>query len=167
MRAGWCAAKLAHARRLRSLIFLYFHIYRGPSPLARAAAGVPNSLMNGGLGQTMRSGDVALRLSAVFAVAGFIVIAAGIYEIDRREKSSSETVTANVTAIEQRVRILSDQIRILNDQYTRQINANERELHALGIQIQALESRLNELEDYLRVRRESAPVRRARAGHQR
>ena len=105
----------------------------------------------------MRSGDVALRFSIVFAVAGFITIAAGIYEIDRREKSSSETVTANLTEIEQRVRILSDQIRILNDQYTRQINANERELHALGIQIQALESRLNELEDYLRVRRESAP----------
>ena len=75
----------------------------------------------------MRSGDVALRFSIVFAVAGFITIAAGIYEIDRREKSSSETVTANLTEIEQRVRILSDQIRILNDQYTRQINANERE----------------------------------------
>ena len=66
----------------------------------------------------MRSGDVALRFSIVFAVAGFITIAAGIYEIDRREKSSSETVTANLTEIEQRVRILSDQIRILNDQYT-------------------------------------------------
>ena len=62
----------------------------------------------------MRSGDVALRFSIVFAVAGFITIAAGIYEIDRREKSSSETVTANLTEIEQRVRILSDQIRILN-----------------------------------------------------
>src|SRR6202011_1071897 len=115
----------------------------------------------------MRSGDVALRFSIVFAVAGFITIAAGIYEIDRREKSSSETITANLTEIEQRVRILSDQIRILNDQYTRQINANERELHALGIQNQALESRLNEVEDHVRVRRESAPVRRqrrARAG---
>jgi hypothetical protein len=43
----------------------------------------------------MRSGDVALRFSIVFAVAGFITIAAGIYEIDRREKSSSETVTVN------------------------------------------------------------------------
>jgi hypothetical protein len=99
--------------------------------------------MNGGLGQTMRSGDVALRLSAVFAVAGFIVIAAGIYEIDRREKSSFETVTANLTAIEQRVRILSEQARILNDQYATQINTNERRLHSLDIQIQALESRLN------------------------
>jgi chromosome segregation ATPase len=108
--------------------------------------------MNGGLGQTMRSGDVALRLSAVFAVAGFIVIAAGIYEIDRREKSSSETVTANLTEIEQRVRILSEQARILNDQYATQINTNERRLHSLDIQIQALESRLNDLEDHLRVR---------------
>jgi hypothetical protein len=85
--------------------------------------------MNGDLGQTMRSGDVALRLSGVFAVAGFIVIAAGIYEIDRREKSSSETVTANLIEIEQRVRALSEQARILNDQYAAQINTNERRIH--------------------------------------
>jgi predicted nucleic acid-binding Zn-ribbon protein len=100
----------------------------------------------------MRSGEVALRLSTVFAVAGFIVIAAGIYEIDRREKSSSETVTANLTEIEQRVRILSEQVRILNDQYATQINTDERRIHSLDIQIQALESRLNDLEDHLRVR---------------
>ena len=100
----------------------------------------------------MRNGDVALRFSIVFAVVGFITMAAGIYEIDRREKSSSATVTANLTRIEQRVQILSDQIRILNDQYTRQINNNERQLHSLDIEIQALESRLNELEDHLRVR---------------
>ena len=116
--------------------------------------------MNNGLGRVMRNGEVALRFSVVFAVAGFIIMAAGIYEIDRREKSSSETVTRNLTEIEQGVRMLGEQIRILNDQYTRQINANERELHALGIQIQALESRLNELEDHLRVRQESAPGRR-------
>jgi septal ring factor EnvC (AmiA/AmiB activator) len=107
----------------------------------------------------MHSGDVALRFSIVFAVA-FITMAAGVYEIDRREKSSSETVTANLTETEQRVRTLSDQIRILNDQHTRQINANARELQALGIQIETLESRLNELEDHLRVRQESAPGRR-------
>jgi hypothetical protein len=101
----------------------------------------------------MRNGDVALRLSVVFAVAGFIIMAAGIYEIDRREKSSSETVTANLTGIEQRVRLLSEQIRILNDQYTKQINGNERQLHSLDIRSQALESRLNQLEDRLRVRR--------------
>jgi peptidoglycan hydrolase CwlO-like protein len=109
--------------------------------------------MNGGLGQIMRSGDVALRLSTVFAVAGFIVMAAGLYEIDRREKSSSETVTANLTEIEQRVSILSEQIRVLNDQYATQIDRNERRLDSLEIQIQALESRLNDLQDHLRVRR--------------
>ena len=51
----------------------------------------------------MHSGDVALRFSIVFAVAGFITMAAGVYEIDRREKSSAETVTANLTETEQRV----------------------------------------------------------------
>jgi hypothetical protein len=60
----------------------------------------------------MRSGDVALRFSIVFAVAGFITMAAGIWEIDRREKSSSETVTSNLTQVEQRVRILSDLLRL-------------------------------------------------------
>jgi hypothetical protein len=99
----------------------------------------------------MYSGDVALRFSAVFAVAGFIVVAAGIYEIDRREKSGSETVTNNLTGIEQRVLILSDQIRIMNDQYTRQINTNERQLHSLDLQTHRL--RLKELEHYLRDRR--------------
>jgi hypothetical protein len=59
----------------------------------------------------MRNGDVALRFSVVFALVGFIIMAAGIYEIDRREKSSSATVTANLTGIEHRVQILSDQIR--------------------------------------------------------
>jgi septal ring factor EnvC (AmiA/AmiB activator) len=109
----------------------------------------------------MRSGDVALRLSIVFAVAGSLALAAGLYEIDRREKSSSETVTANLTEIEQRVQVLSNQIRILNDQYTRQLTAGERQVQALSTQIQALESRLKELEDDLRVRRlESGPVRR-------
>src|SRR6516162_8728966 len=141
MCAGRCAANLAHATRLRSLILLHFHVYRGPSALARAATGVRS--MNSDLGRTMRSGDVALRLSAVFAVAGFIIMAAGVYEIDRREKSTSETVTANLTGIEQRVGILSEQIRILNDQNTRQISTNERQLHSLDGQIQALELRLN------------------------
>jgi hypothetical protein len=32
--------------RVRSLILLRFHVYRGPSPLARAAAGVPSRPMN-------------------------------------------------------------------------------------------------------------------------
>jgi hypothetical protein len=101
----------------------------------------------------MRSGDVALRLSAVFAVAGFIIMAAGVYEIDRREKSSSETVTANLAEMEQRVRIVNERVRILSDQYATQITANERRIQALDAQIQALESRLNDLENHVRVRR--------------
>jgi hypothetical protein len=47
----------------------------------------------------MHSADAALRFSAVFAVAGFIIMAASLFEIDRREKSNSETVTANFTEI--------------------------------------------------------------------
>jgi cell division protein FtsB len=94
----------------------------------------------------MPSAEVALRFSIVFAVVGFISIAAGIYEIDRREKSSSETQTANITEIERRVRMLADQIRILNDQYTKQMIANERQVKALGSQIQGLEWRLHQLE---------------------
>jgi hypothetical protein len=50
----------------------------------------------------MRSGEVALRISIVLSVAGFITLAAGLYEIDRREKSSSDTVAANLAEIEQR-----------------------------------------------------------------
>ena len=76
----------------------------------------------------MRSGEVALRLSILFAVAGFITMAAGIYEIDRREKSSSENVTANLTGIEQRLLVLNDQIRILNDQYTTEFKSKERQI---------------------------------------
>ncbi len=38
----------------------------------------------------MRSGDVALRLLVVFSVAGFIALVASLYEVDRREKSSSQ-----------------------------------------------------------------------------
>ena len=89
----------------------------------------------------MRSGDVALRLSVVFAVAGSIALVASLYEIDRREKSSSETVAANLTEIEQRVQDVSNQIRILNEQYTRQLIASEREVRALNTEIQALELR--------------------------
>ena len=80
-------------------------------------------------------------------------MAASLYEIDRREKSSSETVTANLNGIEQRVGILGDQVRILNGQYASQINTNERQLQSLDNQIQVLEARLNELENRLRMRR--------------
>ena len=113
----------------------------------------------------MRSGDVALRLSIVFSVASFVILATGLYEIDRREKSSSRTAAANVAEIEQRIQLLSNQIGILNDQYMSKATANERQGKALGGQIQALshhyDARLKELENDLRVRRsELAPGRR-------
>jgi peptidoglycan hydrolase CwlO-like protein len=97
----------------------------------------------------MRSGDVALRLSIVFSVAGFIALAASLYEVDRREKSSAGTVAVNLTEIEQQVHILSNQIRILSNQ----LGATERQAQALGNQVQALDLRLRELEDDLRGRR--------------
>jgi hypothetical protein len=59
----------------------------------------------------MRSGDVALRLSIVFSVAGFIALAASLYEVDRREKSNSATAAVNLIEIEQQVQVLSNQIR--------------------------------------------------------
>ncbi|MGA7488862.1 MAG: hypothetical protein WBW74_18220 [Xanthobacteraceae bacterium] len=113
----------------------------------------------------MRSADAALRLSVVLSVAGFIALAAGLYEIDRREKSGSDTVTANLVDMDRRIQILGNQIRILNDQYTKQLAANERLLDALSREVQALRDqhafRLKQLEDELRVRSlESAPARR-------
>jgi peptidoglycan hydrolase CwlO-like protein len=113
----------------------------------------------------MRSGDVALRLSIVFSLIGVIALLAGLYEIDRREKSSSETLAANVGEIEQRVQALANQVRVLSDQYTAQLSLTERQLQGLNNQIQALthqyESRLKKLEDDLRaLRSESAPARR-------
>ena len=89
----------------------------------------------------MRSGDMALRLSIVFSVVGFIAVAAGLYEIDRREKSSSATATANLMDMEQRLQILADQIRVLSDQSAAQQAANERRLQALTSRIQALGGR--------------------------
>jgi DNA repair exonuclease SbcCD ATPase subunit len=127
----------------------------------------------------MRNGDVALRLSIVLSVAGFLALAAGLYEIDRREKSSSATGDHILTEIDLRIQILSNQIHIL----TAQIDANERQIQALSNQLQALtdhydsqitaierqvqvfidryDVRLKELENDLSVRRlESAPVPR-------
>jgi hypothetical protein len=54
----------------------------------------------------MRKRDLALRLSIVFLVAGIIALLAGLYEIDRRGKSSSATLAANVAEIEQRIQVL-------------------------------------------------------------
>jgi hypothetical protein len=97
----------------------------------------------------MRSGDVALRLSIAFSVAGFIALAASLYEVDRREKSNSTTAGVNLIEIEQQVQVLSNQIRILSNQ----LGANERQAQLLGSQMQALDLRLRELEDALRARR--------------
>jgi peptidoglycan hydrolase CwlO-like protein len=105
----------------------------------------------------MRNGDAALRFSIVVAVASFIALTAGLYEIDRREKSTSATRERSLSEIEQRLQVLGDQIHILNNQLTAQMAANERQLQTLNSEVQALghkyESRLKELEDALHVRR--------------
>jgi small-conductance mechanosensitive channel len=127
----------------------------------------------------MRNGDVALRLSIVLSVVGFTALAAALYEIDRRDKSSSATGDRNLIEMEQRIQALSDQIRVLSAQ----LGTSERRVQALGSQAQALadqynsrltaserqiqffisryDARLKELEDDLRVRRlESTPAPR-------
>ena len=105
----------------------------------------------------MHHWQAALRLLIVFAVAAFIALAASVFEIDRREKSTSDTVTANFADLDQRVQALSDQIRILHNQYARQLAVDDRRLQALPSQIEALsnqyDARLKKLEDDLRVRR--------------
>jgi chromosome segregation ATPase len=105
----------------------------------------------------MRDGDVVLRLISVISVVGFIALSAGLYEIDRREKSSLATAEHTLADIEQRIQILGNQFHILNNQLTAQLTATERHVQALSREVQALrdqhESRLNELEDGLRVRR--------------
>ena len=59
-------------------------------------------------------GDAALRFSIVVAVASFIALTAGLYEIDRREKSTSATRERSLSEIEQRLQNLGDQIHILS-----------------------------------------------------
>lgn len=127
----------------------------------------------------MRNADVALRLSIVLSVVGFVALAASLYEIDRREKSSSATGDRYLVEMEHRIQALTDQIHILSAQ----LGTSERRIQALGGQLQALtdqynsrltaserqiqffisryDARLKELEDDLRVRRlESAPAPR-------
>ena len=127
----------------------------------------------------MRNGDVALRLSIVLSVVGFVALAAALYEIDRREKSTSATGDRYLVEMEHRIQALSDQVRVLSGQ----LGSSERQVQSLGSQIQALtdqynsrltaserqiqffisryDARLKELEDDLRVRRlESAPAPR-------
>jgi septin family protein len=113
----------------------------------------------------MRSAEVALRLSIVLSVAAFIALAASLYEIDRREKSSADTAATNLTEIERHLQVIDNQIRILSGQYAAQLSAQERRLQALGSQLETLRqqynSRLKELEDELRVLRvEQTPTRR-------
>ena len=104
----------------------------------------------------MRNGAVALRLLIVLSVAGFIGLATALYEIDRREKSTSATIERNLAEIDQQVQILRSQIHIINDQFTAQLIVIERRLEASDSQVQNLrqqyESRLKELDDALRVR---------------
>lgn len=112
----------------------------------------------------MRNGAVALRLLIVLSVAGFIGLATALYEIDRREKSTSATIERNLAEIDQQVQILRSQIHIINDQFTAQLIVIERRLEASDSQVQNLrqqyESRLKELDDALRVRGlESGPPR--------
>ena len=90
--------------------------------------------------------DVAFRSLLVLAVAGCIAVIAGIYEVDRREKSTSDTVAANLRDLGERVELLADQLRILNGQFMSQLNASERQVQVLGHQMQALELRLKQLE---------------------
>jgi hypothetical protein len=90
--------------------------------------------------------DVAFRSLLVLAVAGSIALIAGIYEVDRREKSTSDTVAANLRELGQRVELLGDHVRILSSQFISQLNASERQVQVLGNQMQALELRLKQLE---------------------
>jgi hypothetical protein len=103
----------------------------------------------------MLSRDVAFRSLIVLTVASSIALIAGIYEVDRREKSTSDTVAANLRELGQRVELLADQFRILNGQFMSQLDASERQVQALSHQMQGLELRLKELED----QKASAPPR--------
>ena len=55
--------------------------------------------------------NAALRLTSVFADSVH-ALAASVYEIDRREKSSTDTVTANLADLDQQVQLLSNRLRI-------------------------------------------------------
>src|SRR4029079_2093211 len=90
--------------------------------------------------------DVSFRSLIVLAVASSIALIAGIYEVDRREKSTSDTVAFNLREIGQRVELLADQLRILNMTCMSQLNASERQVQVLDYQMQVLELRLKQLE---------------------
>src|SRR5262245_35400555 len=108
-------------------------------------------------GEDMDDWNAALRLTSVFAVIAFIALAASVYEIDRREKSSTDTVVANLADLDQQVQLLSNRVRILGNQYAGQLSAEQRQLQALTSRIEALsnqyETRLKQLEETVRARR--------------
>ena len=99
----------------------------------------------------MHNGDVTLRLLIVFSVAGFIALAAALYETDRREKSSSATADQNLTEVDLRIQILNSQIHIL----AARLDANERQIQALSNQVQAVtdhyDSRLAAIERQVQI----------------
>ena|SRR5437868_465982 len=95
----------------------------------------------------MLSRDVAFRSLVVLTAAGSMDLIAGIYEVDRREKSTSDTVAANLRELGQRVELFADQFRILSGQFLSQLNASERQVQVLSHQLQGLELRLKELEE--------------------
>jgi hypothetical protein len=105
----------------------------------------------------MHNWQAALRLAIVFAIAAFIALAASVYEIDRREKSSADTIAANFVDLDQRVKALSAQIRLLHSEYEARLAADQRRVQALTSQLEALSNeydvRLKELEDASRGRR--------------
>lgn len=101
----------------------------------------------------MNHWQATLRFGILIAVAVFIALATSVYEVDRREKSSIDTLTANLADLEQRVQILTDHVRIISNQYA----ANERRFQVLTNRIEALshqyDARLKEMDDALRGRR--------------
>ena len=86
----------------------------------------------------MLSRDVAFRSLIVLTVAGSIALIAGIYEFYRREKSTSDTVAANLRELGQRVELLADHFRILNGQFMSQLNASEARFRSLVIKCKVL-----------------------------
>jgi uncharacterized protein HemX len=147
------------------LIFLAEFLQLGPNPpslwvstnlLDLESRHTSNPPFNPG-GEDMDDWNAALRLTSVFAVIAFIALAASVYEIDRREKSSTDTVTASLADLDQQVQLLSNRVRILSNQYARQIDADQRRMQALTGQIEALsnqyETRLKQLEETVRARR--------------
>ena len=105
----------------------------------------------------MHDWQAALRLAIVFAVAAFIALAASVYEIDRREKSSADTIAANFADLDQQVQALGVSNRILHNEYAGRLATDQRQLQALTGRIEALsnqyDARLKELEDASRGRR--------------